>query len=308
MDKIDKELLEQVADLHTIPIGAYNIRKNGQSEARNSTENILITTNDKGGLVINIKPNTQKESVHIPVIISQSGLTEVVSNDFYIGENSNIRIVAGCGIDNCGNQDSRHDGVHTFYIGKNSKVEYIEKHYGSGKGEGGRIMNPKTVVYIDDGAKFEMKATQIRGIDSTHRDTEIHVKDRAEVSITESLLTHGEQVAESKMNIYLEGKDSKARIISRSVGQDNSSQIFYPCMTGLNQCFGHVQCDSIIMGNAKIASIPAIKAESIDAQLIHEAAIGKIAGDQILKLETFGLTPEEAENLILKGFLNEKVL
>lgn len=308
MDKIDLELLKQVADLHSIPVGAYNIRKNGQSEGRNSTANILITNNDKGGLVITVKPNTQKESVHIPVIISESGLTEVVSNDFYVGENCNIRIVAGCGIDNCGTQDSRHDGVHSFYIGKNSKVEYVEKHYGSGVGVGGRIMNPKTVVYLDEGALFDMKTTQIRGIDSTKRDTEIHVKDKAEVVITESLLTHGTQTAESKMNIYLEGKCSRARIISRSVGQDNSSQIFYPCMTGSNECFGHVQCDSIIMGNAKIASIPAIRAESIDAQLIHEAAIGKIAGDQLLKLETLGLTSEEAENLILKGFLNEKVL
>lgn len=308
MDKIDSELLKQVADLHDIPVGAFNIRKNGQSEARNSTENILIRTNDKGGLVIEIKPNTQKESVHIPVIISQSGLSEVVSNDFYVGENCNIRIVAGCGIHNAGNKTSQHDGVHTFHIGKNSKVEYVEKHYGAGNGQGERIMNPKTVVFIEEGGVFDMKATQIRGIDSTHRDTEIHVKDKAEVLITESLLTDGTQVAESKMNIYLEGKDSKARIVSRSVGQDNSTQIFYPCMTGMNKCFGHVQCDSIIMGNAKIASIPAIKAESIDAQLIHEAAIGKIAGDQILKLETFGLTPEEAEELILKGFLNEKVI
>ena len=302
MDKIDAELLEQVADLHTIPVGAFNIRKNGESEARNSTENIEITSQN-GGLVINIKPNTVKESVHIPVIISKSGLQEVVKNDFYVGENSDVLIVAGCGIDNCGNKDSRHDGVHTFYIGKNAKVKYVEKHYGQGDGTGGRIMNPKTVVYLEEGAKLEMQTDQIKGIDSTIRDTEVHAKAKTEVAITEKLMTHGTQNAESRMNVYLEGKNSKARIISRSIAKDSSTQVFYPCMTGQNECFGHVQCDSIIMDNAKIKSIPAINAESVDSVLIHEAAIGKIAGDQLLKLETLGLTHEEAEALILKGFL-----
>lgn len=288
--------------MHTIPVGAFNIRKNGESEARNSTENIEITSQN-GGLVINIKPNTVKESVHIPVIISKSGLQEVVKNDFYVGENSEVLIVAGCGIDNCGNQDSRHDGVHTFYIGKNAKVKYVEKHYGQGDGTGGRIMNPKTVVYLEEGAKLEMQTDQIKGIDSTIRDTEIHAKAKTEVTITEKLMTHGTQNAESRMNVYLEGKNSKARIISRSIAKDSSTQVFYPCMTGQNECFGHVQCDSIIMDNAKIKSIPAINAESVDSVLIHEAAIGKIAGDQLLKLETLGLTSEEAEALILKGFL-----
>lgn len=303
MDKIDSELLQQVADLHEIPIGAYNIRKNGKSVGRNSTENVIVTSNENGGLVITIKPNTVRESVHIPVIISESGWKETVVNDFYVGENSDVLIVAGCGIDNCGTKESRHDGLHTFYIGKNSKVKYVEKHYGQGNGVGGRIMNPKTVAYLEDGAKLEMQTEQIKGIDSTLRDTEVHLKAKAEVTITEKLFTHGEQNAQSKMHVYLEGKNSKARIVSRSIAKDNSTQVFYPCMTGQNECFGHVQCDSIIMDNAKIKSIPAIDAQSVDSMLVHEAAIGKIAGDQLLKLETFGLTPEEAENLILKGFL-----
>lgn len=303
MDKIDSELLQQVADLHEIPIGAYNIRKNGKSVGRNSTENVIVTSNENGGLVITIKPNTVRESVHIPVIISESGWKETVVNDFYVGENSDVLIVAGCGIDNCGTKESRHDGLHTFYIGKNSKVKYVEKHYGQGDGVGGRIMNPKTVAYLEDGAKLEMQTEQIKGIDSTLRDTEVHLKAKAEVTITEKLFTHGEQNAQSKMHVYLEGKNSKARIVSRSIAKDNSTQVFYPCMTGQNECFGHVQCDSIIMDNAKIKSIPAIDAQSVDSMLVHEAAIGKIAGDQLLKLETFGLTPEEAENLILKGFL-----
>lgn len=303
MNKIDAELLQQVADLHEIPLGAYNIRSNGASAGRNSTENIEISSSEQGGLIITVKPNTVKESVHIPVIISQSGLQEHVVNEFYIGENCDILIVAGCGIDNCGNLDSRHDGLHTFYIGKGSKVKYVEKHYGQGSGTGGRIMNPKTLVYLEDGAKLEMQTDQIKGIDSTLRGTEIHCKAKSEVTITEKLFTHGNQRAESRMNVYLEGKDSKARIVSRSIAKNDSVQVFYPCMTGLNECFGHVQCDSIIMDNAKIKSVPAIDAQSTDSMLVHEAAIGKIAGDQLLKLETLGLTSEEAEELILKGFL-----
>lgn len=303
MNKIDAELLQQVADLHEIPLGAYNIRSNGASAGRNSTENIEISSSEQGGLVITVKPNTVRESVHIPVIISQSGLQEHVVNEFHIGEGCDILIVAGCGIDNCGNLDSRHDGLHTFYIGKGSKVKYVEKHYGQGSGIGGRIMNPKTLVYLEEGAKLEMQTDQIKGIDSTVRDTEIHCKAKSEVTITEKLFTHGDQKAESRMNVYLEGKNSKARIVSRSIARDNSHQVFYPCMTGLNECFGHVQCDSIIMDNAKIKSVPAIDARSTDSMLVHEAAIGKIAGDQLLKLETLGLTSEEAEELILKGFL-----
>ena len=303
MEKIDFELLEQIADLHKVPEGAYNIRKNGQSEGRQSTENIIITTSDKGGLKIEIKEGTKNQSVHIPVIISKSGLSEMVYNDFYVGENCDVLIVAGCGISNCGKEDSRHDGVHTFYIGKNSKVKYVEKHYGTGTGEGGRIMNPKTVVYLEEGAQIQMETTQIRGIDDTTRETVIHQAKDSDSLITERLLTHGKQLAQSKMEVFLEGENAKARIISRSVAQGESQQVFYPCMTGRNSCFGHVQCDSIIMDNAKISSIPAIKAEDVNAQLIHEAAIGRIAGEQILKLQTLGLTAEEAEEQILKGFL-----
>ena len=227
----------------------------------------------------------------------------MVYNDFYIGEDCDVEIVAGCGIHNCGTQDSRHDGIHTFHVGKNSKVKYTEKHYGSGDGKGGRKMNPQTVVYLDEGATIQMESTQIRGIDSTERDTKIICGKGAEAIVTERLLTHGEQVAISNMEFILDGEDSKGRVISRSVAQDESSQVFYPSMVGNAACFGHVQCDSIIMGNAKIKSIPAITANCTEAQLIHEAAIGKIAGDQLLKLQTLGLTEEEAEDCILKGFL-----
>ena len=302
--EIDRELLEKIADMLGKPVGAFNIRKDSGCDGRQSTEHIQITSKeDKPGIDIRIQPGTVNETCHIPVIITKSGLSEMVYNDFYVGENCSVEIVAGCGIHNCGDQESRHDGVHTFYVGKHSHVRYTEKHYGGGTGTGGRIMNPKTVVYLEEGATIQMETVQIRGIDSTKRDTKIICGPGAEAIVTERLLTHGDQTAESDMEIILDGEDSKGRVISRSVAQDGSSQVFYPRMVGNAKCFGHVQCDSIIMGGAKIKSIPAITANCTEAQLIHEAAIGKIAGDQLLKLETLGLTEEEAENCILQGFL-----
>jgi len=302
--EVDRELLEKIADLVGKPVGAFNIRKDCGCDGRQSTEHIEITgKTDKAGIDIRVKPGTVGETCYIPVIITKPGVEEVVYNDFYIGENSNVDIVAGCGIHNCGDQTSRHDGVHTFYMGKNSHVHYSEKHYGDGDGKGGKIMNPQTIVYLEEGASIQMDTTQIRGIDSTKRYTKIVCGKDAEAVITERLLTHGKQVAESDMEIVLDGENSRGRVISRSVAQDNSQQLFKPLVTGNAKCFGHVQCDSIIMGDAKIRSIPEIAANCTEAQLIHEAAIGKIAGDQLLKLQTLGLTEEEAEDFILKGFL-----
>lgn len=302
--EVDRELLEKIADLVGKPVGAFNIRKDTGCDGRQSTEHIEITgKTDKAGIDIRVKPGTMGETCHIPVIITKPGVQEMVYNDFFIGENSNVNIVAGCGIHNCGDQTSRHDGVHTFYVGKNSHVHYTEKHYGEGDGKGGKIMNPETIVYLEEGASIQMDTTQIRGIDSTKRYTKIVCGKDAEAVITERLLTHGEQVAESDMEIVLDGENSRGRVISRSVAQDSSQQLFKPLVTGNAKCFGHVQCDSIIMGEAKIRSVPEIAANSTEAQLIHEAAIGKIAGDQLLKLQTLGLTEEEAEDCILKGFL-----
>ena len=304
MDAIQKNLLEQVAELHDVPEGAYNIRANGKAAARNTTANIdIVSKEDKDGIDIIIKPGTKNESVHIPVVLSESGLNETVYNDFIIGDDCDVTIVAGCGIHNCGGEDSRHDGIHTFYVGKHSHVKYTEKHYGDGDGTGGRIMNPQTVVYLEEGATIQMETVQIRGIDSTKRETKIVCGKDAEAVVTERLMTHGEQVAESDMEISLDGDGARGRVISRSVAKGTSRQVFYPKMVGNAACFGHVQCDSIIMDDAHIESIPAIVANSTEAQLIHEAAIGKIAGDQLLKLETLGLSPEEAEECILKGFL-----
>ena len=306
MDQAEWKLLKEIADLEKTPQGAYNIRRNGQLDSRNSTANIEITTKTepgKSGIDIHVKPGTKHESVHIPVIISQTGLSELVYNDFFIGDDCDVDIVAGCGIHNTGCETSQHDGVHTFHIGKNSKVRYVERHYGEGPGTGRRIMNPQTVVYLEEGASLNMESVQIRGVDSTKRETKVVVGPNAEAVITEKLLTHGEQTAESDMEIILDGEGASGRVVSRSVAQDHSQQVFYPKMTGNAKCFGHVQCDSIIMGHAKISSVPEIAANDTEAQLIHEAAIGKIAGDQLLKLETLGLTEEEAEDRILKGFL-----
>ena len=303
--EIDQALLEKIADLTGKPVGAFNIRKDSGCEARQSTEHIEITpkTDGKEGIDIRVKDGTRGETCHIPVIISKTGVTEMVYNDFYIGENCDVDIIAGCGIHNSGCNESRHDGVHTFHIGKNSRVHYAEKHYGEGDGEGKNIMNPQTIVYLDEGASIQMETVQIRGIDSTRLYTKLVCGKDAEAVITERLLTHGHQHAESDMVIELNGEDSRGRVISRSVAQDESKQVFRPVVIGNDRCFGHVQCDSIIMGSARIESVPAITANSTEAQLIHEAAIGKIAGDQLLKLQSLGLTEEEAEDAILKGFL-----
>ena len=279
---IDSRLLEKIADLTGKPVGAFNIRKDSGCEARQSTEHIEIVPQPEGksGIIIRIKPGTKGEQCHIPVIISKTGISEMVYNDFYIGEDCDVDIVAGCGIHNSGCDESRHDGVHTFYVGKNSHVHYSEKHYGEGDGNGKNVMNPQTIVYLEEGASIQMDTVQIRGIDSTKRYTKIVCGKDTEGVVTERLLTHGHQEATSDMEIVLDGENSRGRVISRSVAQDESSQLFYPRMVGNAKCFGHVQCDSIIMGSAKIRSIPEIAANSTDAQLIHEAAIGKIAGEQ----------------------------
>ena len=304
MDAIQKELLKQVAGLHEIPAGAYNIRANGEAVARNTTAHIdIVAKTDKSGIDIVIKPGTKKESVHIPVVLSQSGLTEMVYNDFYIGDDCDVTIVAGCGIHNSGDQMSRHDGVHTFYVGKNAHVKYVEKHYGSGEGTGQRVMNPETVVELGENSFMELETVQIRGVDSTRRSTRATLADGAKIIVTEKLMTHGSQYAETSFDVDLNGDGSSANVISRAVARDNSRQLFLAKINGNHRCAGHSECDAIIMDNARISAIPEITANHLDAELIHEAAIGKIAGDQIVKLMTLGLTEAEAEAQIVNGFL-----
>ena len=304
MDEIQKRLLLEVADLHGVPEGAYNIRANGKMAARNTTANIDITSKENGsGIDIRIRPGTKNESVHIPVVLSESGLKEQVYNDFFIGEDSDVVIVAGCGIDNCGTQDSEHDGIHRFFVGKNAKVKYVEKHYGAGDGSGKRILNPGTEVYMEEGSSMEMEMVQIKGVDSTDRNTIAELASGAKLVVRERLMTHGNQSAVSGYEVKLNGADASADVVSRSVAKDSSYQKFDSRIIGNAPCNGHTECDAIIMGDAHILAVPQLEANDIDAALIHEAAIGKIAGEQIIKLMTLGLTEEEAEEQIVNGFL-----
>ena len=305
LSPIDESLLAAIANIHGMPNGAFNIRRNGQLVERHSSANIEIATKtDNPGIDITIAPGTKGENVFIPVIVTQSGLKDVVYNTFYVGENCDITIIAGCGIHNDSHKGSQHDGIHTFYIGKNSRVKYIEKHYGEGSGTGERVLNPVTNVYMEEGSYCEMELTQLRGVTSTVRDTVAELKEKAKLILTEKLLTHDDQIATSNMKINLIGDESSVQVISRSVAQDNSVQVFNPLVIGKAESRGHVQCDAIIMGKANVTAIPGIEAACEDAMLIHEAAIGKIAGDEITKLMTLGLTYEEAEQEIIEDFLN----
>ncbi len=305
LSPIDENLLAEIANIHGMPSGAFNIRKDGELVERHSSANIEIATKtDHPGIDIRIAPHTKGETVFIPVIVTQSGLKDVVYNTFYIGEDCDITIIAGCGIHNSSHEASEHDGIHTFYCGKGSHVKYVEKHYGEGEGTGERILNPVTNVVMEEGSSCEMELVQLRGVSSTVRDTNAELAAGARLVLTEKLLTHDAQTATSNMKVELNGDDSSVQVISRSVAQDDSSQVFNPLVIGNAACRGHVQCDAIIMGNAKVTAIPGIEAASEDAMLVHEAAIGKIAGDQIVKLETLGLTEEEAEQEILEDFLN----
>ncbi len=305
MNKIDRRMLEAVADLHEIPQGAFSLRKNGESAEMRSSENIIIERKkDKPGIDIIVKAGTKNESVHMPVIITEAGVNDLVYNDFYIEDDADVLIVAGCGIHNSGDQSSEHDGIHRFHIGKNAHIKYVEKHYGEGDGKGDRILNPTTEIFMAENSFCEMESVQIKGVDSTKRDTFAKLEAGARLVILEKLMTHGNQVAHSDMVIELNGEDASSQIISRSVAKDASEQVFYPRAVGNAKCKAHVQCDSIIMGNAHIRSIPEIAANHCEANIVHEAAIGRINNDQLLKLQTLGKTEEEAEEIIINCFLS----
>ncbi len=303
LTSLDKNLLKEIADIDDIPKGAFNIRKNGQGIERNVTENInIVTKTDKPGIDIIIKPHTKDENVFIPVILSE-GMDDLVYNTFEIGEYADVEIVAGCGIHNESDQKAQHDGVHEFFVRKGARMKYVEKHYGEGDGKGGRILNPKTIIEVEEDGVAELEMVQIKGVDETVRDTEVKLHKNARLIVSERMLTYLDQVAESNITVELVGDNSTAQVISRSVAQDDSKQIFHLNMRGHAECRGHIQCDSIIMHNAQVSSIPEITAFHGDAQLVHEAAIGKIASDQLIKLMSLGLTEKEAEDKILEGFL-----
>ena len=304
MDNIQKELLRQVADIHEVPAGAYSFRINGKLSGKNSTENIqIVTKEDKPGIDIYIKAGTKNESVHIPVLLSQTGIKELVYNDFHVGEDCDIVIVAGCGIHNGGSSDSEHSGIHSFYLAKNAKLKYIEKHYGAGDGNGKNVMNPTTYVELAENAYMEMETAQIKGVDSTDRTTRAVLADNAVLKVSEKIMTHGEQYAKTTFEVDLNGENCGTHVISRSVACDDSKQLFVSLINGNNVCSGHTECEAIIMDNARVEAVPKISANHAEASLIHEAAIGKIAGEQLVKLMSLGLTEKEAEEEIVGGFL-----
>lgn len=306
MDELEKMLLMQVADLHKVPDGAYNIRKNGEADGRRSTPHIRIESrkDGKAGIDIFVSGETKGESVHIPVVITETDYKEQVYNDFYIEDGADVLIIAGCGIHNCGEATSEHSGIHTFHIGKNAKVKYVEKHYASGDGNGENVMNPTTDIRMAENSRMEMETTQIKGVDSTVRTTRGVLAAGAELVIREKIYTHGKQFAKTDFSVELNGDGAGADVVSRSVAAQSSRQEFYLRIDGNGKCHGHSECDAIIMDEANVVAIPALAANSVDAELIHEAAIGKIAGEQLLKLMTLGLTEQEAEEQIIKGFLS----
>ncbi len=304
LSKMEKDLLENIAGLHKVPEGAYSLRVNGELVGKNSSDNIVIEKKtDKPGIEIHIKAGTKNESVHIPVILSETGITETVYNDFYIGEDADVVVVAGCGIHNCGTEMSEHSGIHTFYVGKNAKIKYVEKHYGEGDGNGRNVMNPTTQIYLAEGAYLEMETTQIKGVDSTDRRTCAVLDKDSTLVVYEKIMTHGQQFARTEFEVELNGDGCGTHVVSRSVAKDESKQLFISNIKGNSRCSGHTECDAIIMDNASVKAVPEIEANNIEASLIHEAAIGKIAGEQLIKLMTLGLSEKEAEEEIINGFL-----
>lgn len=302
--QMDRELLREVSNLENMNKGAYNVRKNGQGIERRVTENVKIENKtDKSGIDIYVKEDTKFEFIHIPVIITEGGLNDLVYNDFYIGKNAKVVIVAGCGIHNDHHKDSQHDGIHRFFLEEGASVKYIEKHYGEGKGEGKRILNPVTEVYLKEGSSMEMESSQIKGVDSTFRKTKGELGANTNFVVSEKIMTHGNQIAKTIFEVELNGENASTHITSRSVATENSEQLFVSKIYGNNQCFAHSECDAIIKDKAKVVATPEITANDVEANLIHEAAIGKIAGEQLIKLMTLGLSEKEAEDEIINGFL-----
>lgn len=305
LDNVTEEVLNIINNHNFSMKGAFNLRENGTSICHGDSEHVKIKKKtDNPGIDIYIDGNTKGEAVYIPVVVSVSGMKDLVYNDFYIEDGADVKIIAGCGIHNSGCNESRHDGVHTFHVGKNANVRYEEKHYGEGEGTGGRVLNPVTNIFVGENSVFTLDTAQIKGVNSTIRETVVELEKNAKLYVTERLMTEGEDKAESNIEVRLNGENSSAQIVSRSVGKGHSVQTFHPNAVGNNKCQAHIQCDSIIMDEAEVGSIPEIRARNIDAAIIHEAAIGRINDEQLLKLRTLGLTEEEAECVIIENFLN----
>ena len=304
MNPVTQDLLRMISDLSGEPIGAYNIREDSQCAGRQSTEQVEIRPKtDQPGIDIRVQPGTRGEKVFIPACITHSDVDDLVYNDFFIGENADVTIVAGCGVHTDGEEDSQHNGIHRFFLGKNAHVLYLEKHIGTGEGSGKRIINPRTYAELGEDASMEMDTVQIKGVDSTKRVTAAVLGARATLVIKEKIMTHGSQSAETDFTVDINGVDAGVNLISRSVAKGESTQVFRSVINGNTRCTGHSECDAIIMDNGRVSAIPELTANNVDAALIHEAAIGKIAGEQIVKLMTLGLEETEAEAKIIEGFL-----
>ena len=305
IDQITQGVLKVINDGNFKQEGAFNLRYNGQPLCHGDSEHVKIKRKtDKNGIDVYIDGNAKGERVQIPVVMTVSGMTDVVYNDFHIADGADVVIVAGCGIHNAGCDSTRHDGIHSFHVGKGCNVRYEEKHYGEGEGTGEKILNPVTKIYVGEDSVFTLDTAQIKGVDSSVRETDIQMAAGAKLYVTERLMTHDKQTAVSNMEIQMHGEGSSAKIASRSVAKGESVQTFHPTAIGNSACHAHVQCDSIIMDQARVCSIPEIDARHIDAAIIHEAAIGRINNDQLIKLRTLGMTEEEAEAVIVDAFLD----
>ena len=304
MNEQEEKLLEVISDEKFTEKDAYNIRKNGQSVKRKNNPYIdIVSKEDNKGIDVYVKENTLLSIVHIPVILTESGLKDVVYNDFHIGKNSNVIILAGCGIHNDLHNDTEHDGIHRFYLEENAKVKYVEKHYGEGVGTGQKILNPVTEIYMKKGSSMTMDTSQIKGVDDTLRETKALLEEDTTLQINEKILTDKTQSAKTIFTIELNGENASTHVTSRSVATENSYQEYISNITGNSKCYAHVECDAILKESGKVKAIPEIYAKNVDANLIHEAAIGKIAGEQLMKLMSLGLSEKEAEEAIIKGFL-----
>ena len=304
LTRIDWNIMDKVAGLHDIPTGAVNIRLNGEAVVRKSAPNVTVTTSPAtGGLLVEFKAGVKGEVAHVPVVLSQPGLKDVVHNTFVVGEGAEATLVAGCGIHSSCHQDSQHDGLHEIIVKKGARLRYVEKHYGEGDADSGRILNPTTVVTVEEGGYAELEMVQIKGVDATKRVTKANIAARGSIKVIERLLTTGKQEATSEIHIFMQGKGSGAQVLSRGVAQDTSRQIFQAALVGQAECNGHLECDAIIMDQAFIQSIPEIRAEDANAVLTHEAAIGRIAGEQLLKLMSLGISEQDAVQMIIRGFL-----
>lgn len=304
MNDITKKLLSEVSDYEGEFKGAYNIRENGECAGRQSSENITIESKQDGpGLVIHISSKAQKETMYIPACVTHGNVDDLVYNDFYVGAGADVTIVAGCGVHTDNEGVAKHNGIHRFFLEKGAHVLYQEKHIGTGTGKGLRKIDPVTDIYMDEDSVLEMDTLQIGGVDESDRKTTAALKARARLIIHERIMTDGREQAKTDFVVSMDGEDAGVDLVSRSVARGESYQEYHSAIKGNCRCTGHSECDAILVGNGKVNAAPELFAGDIDASLIHEAAIGKIAGEQIIKLQTLGLTEQQAEEKIIEGFL-----